>query len=166
MDTFYEQIVSMKKTGKDYAIIAGSFLLALLICYINFLFIFIILPPLGIVVMFGVIWALYKVFMITFVEYEYIFTNGDLDIDKITAKSSRKRMITIKCGKVEKFAKYTAEVTPPASVKKVFTFCDKNDDRARYIIVPTKKHGTVMVIFAPDDRICEVVEKSIPRIAQ
>lgn len=30
------------------------------------------------------------------VEYEYIVTNGEMDIDKIIAKRRRKRLITVK----------------------------------------------------------------------
>ena len=40
------------------------------------------------------------------VEYEYIFTNGEIDVDIITSRTDRKRLITFKCKDIERIEKY------------------------------------------------------------
>lgn len=40
------------------------------------------------------------------VEYEYIVTNGEMDIDKIIAKRRRKRLITVNARTFERFGPF------------------------------------------------------------
>lgn len=47
------------------------------------------------------------------IEYEYILTNNDLDIDKVIGKRKRKRMISLDVSTAEAFAPYPAETTFP-----------------------------------------------------
>ena len=42
----------------------------------------------------------------TDVEYEYTFTNGELDIDKIIAKKRRKSLVSVDISKFADFGKY------------------------------------------------------------
>lgn len=161
MDTFFEQIVKVKLSAKDWllylAIWAAGGILAL--------FCFVYLQGIALFLTAAIIYFAFKFSSKVFVEYEYIFTNGDLDVDKIVAKASRKRMVTINCKAVEKYGKYTKNIQPPSSVKKLYTFCNKNDENAVYIIAPHKNEGTVMIVFAPADKIKGAIEKAIPRMA-
>ena len=166
MDTFFEQIIKVKRTGKDMAILIATILVAAVLLSIAGFFIMTSYMPIAFLVGFGVCWGAYKLIMMTYVEYEYIFTNGDLDIDKITARSSRKRVVSILCSNVERYGKYNPAARPSDSVKKVFMLCDADDPDAKYLIAPSKKDGIVMVVFAPDERMRSVIEKAIPRIAQ
>lgn len=167
MDTFFEQIVKVKRTGKDIAAVFGICLLAVILLAVDFLF---IIPnqmfmAIGMLGVFGILWGAYKLINRSSVEYEYIFTNGDLDIDKIIAKSTRKRIVSVNCTKVERYGKYTAASRPSGSVKKIYMFCDANAQNAYYLIAPSKNEGNVMIVFTPDDRVRGAIEKSIPRIA-
>lgn len=166
MDTFFEQIVKVKKTGKDIAIIVGVLLAAVILLAVAGMFVLTSYMPIAVLVGFGVCWGAYKLLMMTSIEYEYIFTNGDLDVDKITARSSRKRSVSINCTQVERYAKYNPAARPSDSVKKVFMCCDADDPEAKFIIAPSKKDGVVMIVFAPDERMRGAIEKAIPRIAQ
>jgi hypothetical protein len=166
MDTFFEQIVKVKRTGSQAAGVVGILLLLFIVL---FALVFIALPYIGTFVFllgFGACWGAYKLIQRSSLEYEYIFTNGDLDIDKIIARSSRKRVASIKCATVERYGKYNPAARPSDSVKKIYMCCDAADPEAKYLIAPTKNDGTVMIVFAPDERLRGVIEKAIPRIAQ
>ena len=49
----------------------------------------------------GVFYYAYKLIKNSSIEYEYILTNNELDIDKIIAKSARKRMLTVNFREIE-----------------------------------------------------------------
>jgi hypothetical protein len=40
------------------------------------------------------------------VEYEYIVTNGEMDVDMIQSKTNRKRLISFKCSEIERIEPY------------------------------------------------------------
>jgi len=92
-DVFKEQMVKKVHTGRETAIRFG--IVALAIVFV-FAFALIIpfaqgfLPFLGLAVAFGV----YVLISRRNIEYEYIFTNGELDIDVIYNKSRRKRLFS------------------------------------------------------------------------
>ena len=161
MDTFFEQIVKMKMTAKDWLIYLGIWGAAGVLS----LFAFAFLGSLSFVAAIALIYGAWKLSSRVFIEYEYIFTNGDLDFDKIIAKSSRKRMAAVNCGKVQKYGKYNWQQKPSVAVQKVYTFCNAGDENAVYMIVPNRNEGTVLIIFSPEERVKGAIEKAIPRIA-
>lgn len=165
MDTFFEQIVKMKLTGKAIAIIAAIFLVDAVILF----FMFAYAPPtvmsLMFVIVVGLFYGSYKIIQQISIEYEYIFTNGDLDVDKIIGKSSRKRMVSVKCSQAEKYGDYKNGMVAPGSVKKTYFFCNADDENQKYMIINHKDEGMVMLVFAPDERLQGAIEKYIPRLA-
>ena len=84
MDTFFEQIVAKKKGAPEWLIIIGTILAGLLVLGFVFLFAnsFLVIALVG--VGYGAWWLITT----QNVEYEYCVTNGDIDIDKITALSA------------------------------------------------------------------------------
>ena len=84
MDVFFEQIIPIKKTGKTIVLFLGIWVLAALISALVFLFLVSFSP----IFIFGIGYGAYYLSSKLNVEYEYIITNGILDIDKIINKSS------------------------------------------------------------------------------
>ena len=93
MDTFFEQIISIRKSGKAIAGVIGIWLLAFILSAA--LLLFPILGSLNLLLIFGILFGAFKLSTLFNVEYEYIITNGTLDIDKITNRSARKRILTL-----------------------------------------------------------------------
>lgn len=99
MDIFSEQLVTRKKSGKDMAMTAGilaaaivvSFLLMLLLGTFSFAFV--------VGTWFGSYWLITR----QNIEYEYTITSTVLDIDKILARRSRKRILSVDLKKAERF---------------------------------------------------------------
>lgn len=76
MDTFVEQIVVKKKGGKEWAIIAGILVAALILAALALL-----LGPFALLLIAGIGYGAYWLITSQNIEYEYSVTNGDIDID-------------------------------------------------------------------------------------
>ncbi|MEG1887379.1 MAG: hypothetical protein RR177_04565, partial [Oscillospiraceae bacterium] len=96
------------------------------------------------------------------IEYEYILTNGEMDIDKITAKRKRKRTLSFKCSDVERMGKYSSGKYIGGNFSKTFVFCNL-DENALFAIMRHDKLGNIMIVISPDDRISEGLAKFLPR---
>ena len=79
MDTFFEQIVSIKKSGKAVALFCLVWILALTLC--AFLLLTGILGMLTPILIIGLGYGAWWLTSKLNVEYEYIVTNGTMDID-------------------------------------------------------------------------------------
>ena len=123
MDVFVEQIVKIKRTAKDYLKIAIIWLSAAILVGAMFFLMDLSAGLLSVPVVVGIVfilWGAVKLTSLTYVEYEYIFTNRDFDVDKIVAKSSRNRVLSFKVPSVQKYAKYSPEMHISQSIKKVY----------------------------------------------
>ena len=90
MDDFYtEQLIKKQADSKDTLKKVG--LIALTV--VSVLLVFVI--PVGIILPVVMIVIDVLMFRNLNVEYEYVFVNGDLDIDKIMNKARRKRMFYV-----------------------------------------------------------------------
>ena len=96
MDDFYtEQLIKKQADSKDTLKKVG--LIALTV--VSVLLVFVI--PVGIILPVVMIVIDVLMFRNLNVEYEYVFVNGDLDIDKIMNKARRKRMFSVDADQME-----------------------------------------------------------------
>lgn len=89
-------------------------------------------------------------------EYEYIFTNGEIDIDIISGQMSRKRFCTIRPENVEFIAKYSSEEynKHKNNVIKVQDLSSGIREEC-YIIVVNINHTKMMLVISPSQRLLE-----------
>lgn len=160
MDTFNEQIVKMRKS-------AGAIALQVLIWFAAIV-IFAVVYYLGFlgslfpIAAIGLFWGALKLTQKFNIEYEYILTNGDLDIDKIVNQSDRKRILTIKCAEIEAVGKYKEGMQLHG---KKFVCCNPGEDNY-YLIAREKDEGTVCLVFAPSEKMKKGIKTFLPRIIQ
>ena len=162
MDTFFEQIVPIGIDGKAMLKIIGIWVLALALSVGIFIFLTAFFGIIVFVLMAGVLFGAYKLSAMLYVEYEYIVTNGTLDIDKIIAKSSRKRMASFEISEIDVIEKYN----PHAQVigfNDVVIACNPNDPEAYKMVVAKQGKGKTMIVFAPNKKIKGAIVKSLPR---
>lgn len=100
MDVFMEYLLSRKKDSRDMmiiaAIIAAGIFLTLVFLFLMIAFMNIPgLSSLGVLLIAGVWYGAVILIRRRNIEWEYILTNSEFDIDKIMAKRSRKRMLSI-----------------------------------------------------------------------
>ena len=97
-DYYTEQLIKKQTTMKDVFLKALLVSLSIVSVLIVFLF------PLGIIIPIGVIAATVILIRRLDVEYEYLYVNGDLDIDKIMHKAKRKRVFSMNVNDLEVLA--------------------------------------------------------------
>lgn len=161
MDNYCEQIVTKKKTSaevtKTTAAVLGS-LLGVAACmffsiYKGILFLSIFAA--------GFLWLGIWVISNMNIEYEYIVTNNEMDIDKIIGKRKRKRMITVDLSKSDDIGTY-----PPDSDVEADTTVHATSGLAKnahYLLVKHKEYGKVKVIFNPNEKLREAIALEIPK---
>lgn len=160
MDTFFEQIIAVKKTGEKIAALIGIWLAAFLLCFL--LFFLGIFGAFTILLIAGVIYGAFKLSGLFNIEYEYIVTNGTMDIDKIINKSSRKRVLSFELQTVSRIEKYKPALLNSANSKDVIMACNADDAGAYLMVSSTEGKGTKYLVFAPDERLRGAIVKFVP----
>ncbi len=106
MDIFLEYLMQKKPDKKDAFKKLGLILLGLVGCYLVLLLvaIFPVIQPVAFLGIAAVVYGVYVLMRNMNVEYEYIFTNGELDIDIIYGKKTRKRLVNLACKQIRVLA--------------------------------------------------------------
>ena len=159
MDTFFEQIVYTGRDAKKTAAFIGIWLAAAALSVL--LFIFLGFIPLSIFGIAALIYGAYKLSSMLYVEYEYIVTNGTVDIDRIIAKSSRKRVISFELSQVDSVERYNP-AEKRTSDRKIIA-CGEKAPGAYKIVLSRNGKGKTEVVFAPDDRIKSAMIKFLAK---
>lgn len=161
MDTFFEQIIPIKKTGTGLMAVIGIWLLAFIISIALFLF-----PILGSftpIIIFGILFGAFKLSTRFNIEYEYIITNGTMDVDKIINKSSRKRMASFELSGVSRLEKFHAHLLNNIDKKELVVACNLDDPNAYYMVCEREGKGAIHIVFAPEERLKGAITKFIPK---
>lgn len=159
-DVFKEQLVKKEVDFKGLliksGIIAGAILVILILyMFSNITIINLLLPFL----IMGVIAGAYYLFTMQNVEYEYIYTNGDLDIDCIINKSRRKRVFSTNINAIEIMAhiedkKYENEFR---NLEKTLDFSSSKITHNTYIAKLSYNNKMIKLIIEPNETIQEAM---------
>ena len=145
MDIFCEYMVKKKKDAKEIAQTVAVILAAVLITFLLLLF----LGQFSFLFICGVWYGAWWLISRTDIEFEYIVTSTILDIDKIMAKRSRKRILSIDLKEILSCA--SAVGTSPENIKIIDATpmgiedgvyavdFDKNGTKTRLLFKPSKK---------------------------
>lgn len=161
MDTFFEQIIPIKKTGTSLMAVIGIWILAFIISIALFLFAF--LGSFTPIIIFGILFGAYKLSTRFNIEYEYIITNGTMDVDKIINKSSRKRMASFELSGVSRLEKFHAHLLNNIDKKELVVACNLDDPDAYYMVCEREGKGAIHIVFAPEERLKGAIIKFIPK---
>ena len=93
-------------------------------------------------------------------EYEYVFTNGVLDIDVIKGRSRRSNLISVSCRKIEHMEPLPKNYT--STNKIVNAIYDEN--RSGKYVATFSDHGTRCdLLFQPPEKLLQNMKKYNPR---
>lgn len=99
------------------------------------------------------------------VDYEYIYVDGQLDFDKIIAKSKRKTMLRIDFEQVEVMAPANSHAldgyTHTQIEKKDFSSGAK--DSKPYVIIVNQNEKKLKILFEPSEKMIEMIKQKSPR---
>jgi len=164
-DIFVEYMVKKKMGAKDIAISIGVSMLGALLIFVSILLAG-VTPMIPFIVICGVIYGVYWVISSRSVEFEYSVTNGDISIDKIINRKSRKRLTSFDAKAIEEMGKYTENEKKLRSrrVDKTIFASDTDEGKdAWYVIAKSRKTGLTLLVFSPDERCIEAIKPFMDR---
>lgn len=157
-ETYVEWLVKRKTPAYMTFLKILSVMLAACFIFVGFVF----LPAFLIGLAIGV--GAYFIYLNADLEYEYLYVDKELTVDKVMAKSRRKRVATFDIGKVEIMApikSYHLDNYKNRSDKQVDYSCgeERKPDR-RYVFF---YDGTKKVIFEPNEEMVKAIQTVAPR---
>lgn len=160
MDSYCEQLIAKTRTGADTAKMALSIVLSLLVAAACVFFMLITgaiaLIILAIISVGLGVWLAGNVG----IEYEYIITNEEMDIDKVIGKRKRKRMITVDLRKATAFEPLPFEsddfdvIVQASSGLKKDAYC---------MFVEHNDYGKVKILFNPNQKTRDAIAHMLPK---
>ena len=165
-DIFNEQLVARKPNRRDMFMRAGIAVggIALLAVAMSFNVLSGFLIPIAAVIIAGEVYLLRSMN----IEYEYVFTNGDLDIDRITNKSRRKQVLSIN---VRSFVtmvpvagnNYEGEIN---QYTKMLDYGSGVVGENTYAAIYEEDGQRVKLIIEPDEEMFKAIRSYIPRVVK
>lgn len=163
MDLFMEHIVKHKRETKDYVIIGLSIVLGLILLYFSQIMLMIeLLAAMWLLAVAGIVFLVFILIKRTNVEYEYILTNKELDVDKITAKSRRKRVYTVDFSLIDICAPVSSHKTEFARQAYKTYNCTGMGEGEIYFIDITSETGITRILIEPPVEFIESARKYNP----
>ena len=159
-DLYAEVLVKRQQTAKDHIIRVGLILVTALAVVAGFLM------PLLFLAAAALAAACYFLIPRTDLEYEYLFVNGELDVDVIMGKSKRKRLKSFSMQTVEVIApldSHRVDYYKNNTQMKTIDYSSGTDAGKRYLMVVSDgDDGAVKVILEPGEELAEFMKKSAP----
>jgi len=166
MDVFMEQVVKKEPTNRDkmlgiwLKLSAFAFAFGLVLASIAF---FPYIAPLALFVGFLAIWFAFKLEKKLVIEYEYAFTNGELDVDKIVAKSKRKRLCSVHLGTIKAFGKWNDDMEVEADATMVIASDNSGELDEYFIDFNYKDYGETTLFISPNAQLLDMMIPFLPR---
>ena len=160
-DTFVEELVVRHNTIINLLLDVVIIIAAVALAAAVWLFLSPIFPAMLVIL----VVAAYLGVKFQGVEFEYSFTNGDLDVDKIMAKRKRVRLVEINQKQIQVMAPYTAEyesVTRDYSVSRVIDVSSSKNAAGRWFMIYEDAEGKyVFLVLQPSKRFREAMQRYI-----
>ena len=165
MDTYLEYMVKPKKTLVQILTCVAYYLLA---ATVSVVLIFARIPLLIFfypALVFLAFWGAYKMSSKYSVEYEYILTNDELDVDRVIAKKERKRLLTVSVRKFEIMAPakgedFIKDWTSSDIKVKFDASCGEGSENRYYAKFVNKRNENMILVFNPTEAMCKSIKQS------
>ena len=155
-DFYTEYLVSKAPTGGDTV---KKLLIGLGTAFLSAAAFWFIFFPISLFIIVGIFYGAYYLMTGVDAEYEYILTNGDLDIDKIIGKRKRKRLVSASIDSFTAFGK----LSEAGDFSGTTVLASGSEGEAYYADFVHKTEGNVRIIFTPNERILDGMELFLPR---
>lgn len=167
MDNFSEQLVKKNETSAEksrrFMLMILGILLTIALAVLSFLQLD---KPamafLGMLLAAAAGYGTYFIVQGTYVEYEYTFTNGELDIAKIIAKKKRTELLSVDVRTFTAFGKYNDDMEETEDMTVVIV-SDNIASHEYYAEFQHEDYGFTRLIFVPDEKTLDNIRKSLPQ---
>jgi len=166
MDNFAEQLVRKNETSSDrnkrIAIVIGGIILTAAMVLMSCIQLDKpVLAFLGLILAAATGYGTYFLIQGSYVEYEYTFTNGELDIAKIIAKKKRIEMLSVEVRSFTDFGKYNEDMDESEDMTVVIV-SDNIASREYYADFQHEEYGNTRLVFVPNEKMLQYIERYLP----
>lgn len=163
MDSYSEHLIKMRKDSKAIAVLIFLWVAMIGISVISFIK---ISAPLSIVLIAAAIYGGVYLTGLLNVEYEYIVTNGEIDVDMITSKKSRKRLISFKCKDIDRIERYTpgCAMYEKGEYSKKSIYCNASDEDVYCVSFKHSGIGKVCLVMQIPEKMQECMRPFLDKL--
>ena len=166
MDNFAEQLVkknltASEKTKHTVMTVAGIIGTIIFILFGLLTLGRPVLSVIGFILAVGAGYGTLNTIQSSYIEYEYAFTNGELDVDKIIAKKKRKALVSVEVNKFTDFGKYNDDIEEPENMTVVMS-SDNIASHEYYADFQHEDYGLTRLVFAPNEKILDNIKRYLP----
>lgn len=162
MSDLYTEVIVKRKTPPGERALKVLLILATVLAVLSFFSLGII----GLVILVAVGVADYFLLPAFDVEYEYLYVNGELDVDKIMSRQKRKRVYSGDVRDLEIMApsnSHALDYYRNNKELKRYDFSSLMPDHKTYTMILKGDKGLECVIFEPNDIILSDMKRTSPR---
>ncbi len=157
MDTYSEQLVKKNETSADnikkmIIIVAGVLVVA------GLLFVTFTITPFALLAVAAAVYGIYWLVTGINVEYEYIVTNGSLDIDKIISKRKRVNLLSVDIKDFSELGKYDEQSFSGTTIYAV-----GSEEELIYAIFNSEQYGSARLVFTPNEKVMKCIKPHLNR---
>lgn len=159
-DLYYEHLVKKERTTKDTVVKFGLIGLTALFVFAGLMISFIFLIP---AVALGV--ADYFILPKTDLEYEYLFVNGEIDVDMVMSKTKRKRAKSFNIKEADLVApvkSHRMDYHNNNQKMKVLDYSSGNPEHLRFAVITRDGTEAVKIIIEPDEAMARKMKDCAP----
>ncbi|MGN8630015.1 DUF6106 family protein [Blautia sp. HCP3S3_G3] len=159
-DLYYELLVKKETTAMDRVKKFG-------LIFLTAVFVFggLFISPLLLLVALALGIACYFIIPSTDLEFEYLFVNGELDIDKVMAKTKRKKVISLDVAQADLIApvnSHRMDYYNGNQKMKTMDFSSGNPEHKRFAMITRVGTESCRVIIEPDEKMALSIKNSAP----
>ena len=166
MDIFNEQIIKKTKSPLELLLLMLIYLAGLTVGMVLILFGLSVAPTfIFTFIIFACVVFYFTIKLGTNLnfEFEYSVTNNLFDVDKIIAKSRRKRLVSMDIKTIDDIGVYNPKKLSGRTFDlTVNAVGNPNQEGIIYIVTRHPTKGKTLVIFQPNEKIVEALKKSLP----
>lgn len=184
MDYFMEYLVPKKKDRKDKIIISGIIATGVVVTLLMFVLMFLLASAamtneslssirqmifsIGLVLVAFAWYGAYLLINTRSIEYEYILTNNEIDIDKVLSKKGRKHLVSFDIKSASVMARIddnennAVYKNPPEGVK-VLNYSAMSKTGFTYFVDCEVDEKRTIVLFQPTSKMVETLWKFNPK---
>ncbi|SHE55132.1 hypothetical protein SAMN02746089_00455 [Caldanaerobius fijiensis DSM 17918] len=174
MDNFHEEVVKKKDMTLNNIIYYTSYLFMVIFGLISLNFLFSILAHFNIinliiaVIAGGIAYGLYVLRNSQKIEYEYTFTNGDIDIAKVIMNSKRVHILSTNAKEFEVIAPVNSDAYKKIShnIRNYKIFKAYNNIDKLYFGIFSQNGKHCFLLFEPSDKLLKLLNLYNPKNVQ
>ena len=155
-DYFTEHLIKRQKGISDFLVMFLAAFAGVFITLFLFLSGLLFVQLVGQILTIGVValwWGVYFVVTSRSLEFEYILTNGELDVDKVIGRRKRKRLFSVNAKEIEII---TAEKNYTGNADVVIDASSHSKNSVNFVLIALKDGKRTKVIFNPSEKMMKI----------